>query len=126
MHYIDSFAADQVYQPACIGVDAQGIERIGRHRQKFAADGGQFVDQRPVFAGHHRARAGLQQRARDIDRGTAYGIVAQRRHELQDRGAGEQSLRRGRAHGCIAPLARGAGLRREGARTDIAFILEWT
>jgi hypothetical protein len=66
----------------------------------------------------------LQQRERDIDRIVAGRIVAQRRYQLQNSGAGERAPRGGGAHHEPAPLALGAGLRREDASTEIAFILE--
>ena len=58
---------------------------------------------------------------RDIDRGVAGRIVAQRRHQLQNRGAGERA-RRGGAH-ARAPLASRAGLRREGGRSKSRSLL---
>ena len=60
---------------------------------------------------------------RDIDRGVAGRIVAQRRHQLQNRGAGERAaFRCAGAHSRIIPLALEAGLRRKGGAKKIAII----
>ena len=61
---------------------------IGSHSPPKRA---QFADQRAFAAGDEGAGAGLQQRLRDIDRGVADRIVAQRRHQLQDGGAGKRA-----------------------------------
>ncbi len=108
VHDVDALARNQLRERARIGADAQRIERVVDHRQPFAAEGAQFADQRAAVAGHHGARAGLQQRERDIDRGVAGRIVAQGWHQLQDGGAGERArmARRSSQPSCVrGPLA---------------------
>ena len=95
-----------------------GLKRVVGHRQPFAAEGAQFADQRPAFAGDDGARARLQQRQRDIDRGVAGRIVAQRRHQLQDGGAGERA-RACLAHVECAPLRSGLALRRQEGQLNL-------
>ena len=90
MHDVDALAGDQLGDLARVRAHAQRIDGVADHRQPFAAEGAQFADQRAAVAGHHGARAGLQQRERDLDRGVAGGIVAQGRRQLQDGGAGER------------------------------------
>ena len=142
MHDIDALAGDQVREQLGVAPDAQRIDRVDRHRQPFAAEGAQFADQRSAVAGDDGAGAGLQQRQRDIDRGMAGRIVAQRRHQLQNGGAGSErelraqgswaflahDLSENRSHFGImpAPLAFEAGLRREDGSSEIAFILSLT
>ena len=53
-------------------------------------------DQRPFAAGDESAGAGLQQRVGDADGGARVGLFAQRRHDLQDGGAGKRWRRRAR------------------------------
>lgn len=91
MHDIDALAGDQVCDLACMASDAQRIEGVVRHWQPFAAEGAQFADQRPAVAGHDGAGAGSQQRERDIHRRMAGRVVAQRRHQLQNGGAGKRT-----------------------------------
>ena len=115
MDDVDTFAGDKLLHLPCIAGDTQRVGSIGSHRQPFAAKGAQFADQRAIFAGDDGAGARLQQRQRDIDGGLTLWIVAQRRHELQNGGAGKRT-RFGTSsnHHRRPPLAEWRALRREG------------
>ena len=119
VHDVDALGGDQLGQQPRIAADAQRIDRVVRHRQPFAAEGAQFADQRAAIAGHDGAGAGLQQGERDIHRGATGRVVAQRRHQLQDGGAGERTrlVAGDRTH--RKALAFRHGLRRQGADTEI-------
>ena len=121
MHDVDAFGGDQVGEQPRVALDAPRIESIVRQRQPFAAEGAQFADQRSALAGDDGAGAGLQQRQRNIHRGSAGRIVAQRRGQLENGGAGERAgfAAGRRSHQPASPLAPRVGLRREGTDTNL-------
>ena len=92
---VDALGPDEVLEQAVVAAERERIDGVGCKRNPFAAMGLEIGNERPFAAGHESAGAGLQQHLGDVEGGAGVGLLAQRRHDLQDGGAGKRW--RGRA-----------------------------
>ena len=81
--------ADQIGDGARVARHAQRIGRFGDEPHPFAAEALQLAVERPVLGRDDDARAGAQQRDREIDRGAGGRRLGERRQDLQHGRAGQ-------------------------------------
>ena len=89
MHDIDPLGRDEVLERARALAQLERVDGVVHQRHPFAAERLELGDQRAIVGRDQRAGAGLQQGVGHIDGGAGHRVLAQGRHDLQDRGAGQ-------------------------------------
>ncbi len=93
MHEIDAFGGDQIGDRARVARDVERIGGVVHEPHPLAAQTLQLAVERAVFRRDDHARAGAQQRDRDIDRGARRGSLGQRGKDVQNGRAGQPAHR---------------------------------
>ena len=89
VHDIHALGCDQALQLAAAAAKPERIAGGVRQRNPFAPASPEFVREQPPFARDQRPRARLQQCVGYFHGRARYRLLAQGRHNLQDRGAGQ-------------------------------------